>query len=70
VQTSQILQTCGRILKGEHPALSMEITGKRPLQIQVVAHEDADLFGGKTLRDLNDRKASRWQTDFLKSSNN
>jgi len=57
VQTSQILQACGKILKGEHPALSIEITRECPLKCPgCYAYDDAHLGGGQTLRDLNDRK--------------
>jgi len=57
VQTSQILQAWGKILKGEHPALSIEITRECPLKCPgCYAYDDAHLGGGQTLRDLNDRK--------------
>jgi MoaA/NifB/PqqE/SkfB family radical SAM enzyme len=57
VQTSQILHAWGKILKGEHPALSIEITRECPLRCPgCYAFDDAHLGGGQTLRDLNDRK--------------
>jgi sulfatase maturation enzyme AslB (radical SAM superfamily) len=57
VQTSQILQAWGKILKGEHPSLSIEITRECPLRCPgCYAFDDAHLGGGQTLRDLNDRK--------------
>ena len=57
MQTSQILQAWGKILKGEHPSLSIEITRECPLQCPgCYAYDDAHLGGGKTLRDLNDRR--------------
>ena len=57
MQTSQILQAWGKILKGEHPALSIEITRECPLKCPgCYAYDDAHLGGGQTLRDLNDRK--------------
>jgi sulfatase maturation enzyme AslB (radical SAM superfamily) len=57
VQTSQILQAWGKILKGEHPSLSIEITRECPLRCPgCYAFDDAHLGGGRTLRDLNDRK--------------
>src|ERR1700676_861689 len=57
MHTSQILQAWGKILKGEHPALSIEITRECPLRCPgCYAFEDAHLGGGQTLRDLNDRK--------------
>jgi sulfatase maturation enzyme AslB (radical SAM superfamily) len=57
VQTSQILQAWGKILKGEPPSLSIEITRECPLRCPgCYAFDDAHLGGGQTLRDLNDRK--------------
>jgi MoaA/NifB/PqqE/SkfB family radical SAM enzyme len=57
MHTSQILQAWGKILKGEHPALSIEITRECPLRCPgCYAFDDAHLGGGRTLRDLNDRK--------------
>jgi sulfatase maturation enzyme AslB (radical SAM superfamily) len=57
VHTSQILQAWGKILKGERPALSIEITRECPLRCPgCYAFDDAHLGGGQTLRDLNDRK--------------
>jgi sulfatase maturation enzyme AslB (radical SAM superfamily) len=57
VQTPQILQAWGKILKGEHPSLSIEITRECPLRCPgCYAFDDAHLGGGQTLRDLNDRK--------------
>jgi MoaA/NifB/PqqE/SkfB family radical SAM enzyme len=57
VQTSQILQAWGKILNGEHPSVSIEITRECPLQCPgCYAYDDAHLGGGKTLRELNDRR--------------
>jgi MoaA/NifB/PqqE/SkfB family radical SAM enzyme len=57
VQTSQILHAWGKILKGERPSLSIEITRECPLRCPgCYAFDDAHLGGGQTLRDLNDRK--------------
>jgi len=57
VNTSQVLQAWGKILRGEHPALSIEITRECPLRCPgCYAFDDAHLGGGQTLRDLNDRK--------------
>jgi MoaA/NifB/PqqE/SkfB family radical SAM enzyme len=57
VQTSQIVQAWGKILKGEHPSLSIEITRECPLRCPgCYAYDDAHLGGGRTLRDLHDRK--------------
>ena len=55
--TSQIFQAWGKILKGEQPSLSIEITRECPLRCPgCYAYDDAHLGGGQTLRDLNDRK--------------
>jgi sulfatase maturation enzyme AslB (radical SAM superfamily) len=57
MRTSEIFQAWGKILKGEPPALSIEITRECPLRCPgCYAFDDAHLGGGKTLRDLNDRK--------------
>lgn len=57
MQTSQILQAWGKILKGEYPSLSIEITRECPLKCPgCYAYEDAHLGGGRTLRELSDRK--------------
>ncbi len=53
----QIVQAWGKILKGDFPSLSIEITKECPLRCPgCYAYEDAHLGGGKTLRELNDRK--------------
>jgi MoaA/NifB/PqqE/SkfB family radical SAM enzyme len=57
LETSQIIQAWGKILKGEAPTLSIEITRECPLRCPgCYAYEDQHLGGGKTLRELNDRK--------------
>jgi len=57
VHTSQVFQAWGKILKGEHPSLSIEITRECPLKCPgCYAYDDAHLGGGQTLRDLNDRR--------------
>ncbi len=57
MQTSQIFQAWGKILRGEYPSLSIEITRECPLRCPgCYAFDDAHLGGGRTLRDLNDRK--------------
>jgi len=57
VQTSEVLQAWGKILKGEAPSLSIEITRECPLRCPgCYAYEDGHLGGGVTLRELNDRK--------------
>ena len=54
---SQIVQAWGKILKGEPPSLSIEITKECPLKCPgCYAYDDAHLGGGPTLRDLNDRR--------------
>ena len=55
--TYQIFQAWGKILKGEHPSLSIEITRECPLRCPgCYAYDDAHLGGGQTLRELNDRR--------------
>jgi MoaA/NifB/PqqE/SkfB family radical SAM enzyme len=57
VRTSEIVEAWGRILKGERPSLSIEITRECPLRCPgCYAYEDAHLGGGVTLRGLRDRK--------------
>ena len=57
METSQIIQAWGKILKGEAPSLSIEITRECPLKCPgCYAYEDQHLGGGKTLRELNDRR--------------
>jgi len=57
LKTSEILQAWGKILKGDRPSLSIEITRECPLRCPgCYAYEDAHLGGGITLRELNDRK--------------
>lgn len=57
MRTSEIIQAWGKILKGQSPSLSIEITRECPLKCPgCYAYEDAHLGGGKTLRDLNDRR--------------
>ena len=57
MQTSEILKAWSKILKGEKPSLSIEITRECPLRCPgCYAYEDAHLGGGVTLRELNDRK--------------
>jgi sulfatase maturation enzyme AslB (radical SAM superfamily) len=57
VHTSQIFQAWSKILKGEQPSLSIEITRECPLNCPgCYAYDDAHLGGGQTLRQLNDRR--------------
>lgn len=57
MKTSEIVQAWGKILKGDRPSLSIEITRECPLRCPgCYAYENAHLGGGVTLRELNDRK--------------
>ena len=57
MHTSQVIQAWGKILKGEQPSLSIEITRECPLKCPgCYAYDDAHLGGGQTLRELNDRR--------------
>ncbi len=57
MKTSEVIRAWGRILKGERPSLSIEITRECPLKCPgCYAYDDAHLGGGVTLRSLNDRK--------------
>ena len=57
MKTSEILKAWRRILKGERPSLSIEITRECPLRCPgCYAYEDGHLGGGITLRGLRDRK--------------
>jgi MoaA/NifB/PqqE/SkfB family radical SAM enzyme len=57
VKISEIIGAWGKILKGERPSLSIEITRECPLQCPgCYAYDDAHLNSGMTLRSLNDRK--------------
>jgi MoaA/NifB/PqqE/SkfB family radical SAM enzyme len=60
MQTADILKAWGKILKGERPSLSIEITRECPLRCPgCYAYDDAHLGGGITLRQLNDRKGEQ-----------
>jgi MoaA/NifB/PqqE/SkfB family radical SAM enzyme len=57
VKTSEVVRAWGKILKGDQPSLSIEITRECPLQCPgCYAYDDAHLGGGATLRSLRDRK--------------
>ena len=57
MKTSEVIRAWGKILKGERPSLSIEITRECPLQCPgCYAYDDAHLGGGATLRTLSDRK--------------
>ena len=57
MKTSEVVQAWGKILKGDRPSLSIEITRECPLRCPgCYAYEDAHLGGGETLRSLRDHK--------------
>ena len=57
METFHVLRAWRKILKGEHPSLSIEITRECPLKCPgCYAYDDAHLGGGRTLRELNDRR--------------
>jgi sulfatase maturation enzyme AslB (radical SAM superfamily) len=57
MKSSEILRAWRKILKGERPSLSIEITRECPLRCPgCYAYDNAHLGGGMTLRGLRDRK--------------
>jgi organic radical activating enzyme len=57
MRTSEIISAWGKILQGEAPALSIEITRECPLRCPgCYAYDAAHLGGGVTLRELRDLK--------------
>ena len=57
MKTSEVVRAWGKILRGERPSVSIEITRECPLQCPgCYAYDDAHLGGGATLRSLSDRK--------------
>ncbi len=57
MKTSEILSAWARILRGERPSLSIELTRECPLRCPgCYAYDDAHLGGGTTLRGLHDKK--------------
>jgi sulfatase maturation enzyme AslB (radical SAM superfamily) len=57
LKTLEIISGWRKILNGERPLLSIEITRECPLQCPgCYAYDDAHLQGGVTLRSLNDRQ--------------
>jgi sulfatase maturation enzyme AslB (radical SAM superfamily) len=57
LKTSEIFKAWGKILRGEQPSLSIEITKECPLRCPgCYAYDDQHLGGDVTLRSLNDRK--------------
>jgi hypothetical protein len=64
VFTSEILQAWGKVLKGEPPSLSIEITKECPLKCPgCYAHDSAHLRA-PMLRDLNDRRGRARSFEF------
>jgi sulfatase maturation enzyme AslB (radical SAM superfamily) len=56
VKVAEVISAWRKILKGERPSLSIEITRECPLQCPgCYAYDDAHLGGGATLRSLADR---------------
>ncbi len=59
MRSSDVVNAWGKILKGERPSLSIEITRECPLRCPgCYAYEPAHLGGGVTLRQLHDRKGN------------
>jgi organic radical activating enzyme len=57
LRTSDVLKAWGRILNGDRPSLSIEITRECPLRCPgCYAYDAAHISEGVTLRDLNDHK--------------
>jgi sulfatase maturation enzyme AslB (radical SAM superfamily) len=57
MQVSEVLKAWRKILKGEKPSLSIEITRECPLRCPgCYAYDDGHLGGGVTLRELSDLK--------------
>ncbi len=57
MRTSEIIRAWGKILRGQQPSLSIEITKECPLKCPgCYAYDPAHLGGDITLRELNDRK--------------
>jgi MoaA/NifB/PqqE/SkfB family radical SAM enzyme len=57
METSHVMKAWGKILRGQHPSLSIEITRECPLRCPgCYAYDDAHLGGGITLRQLSDHK--------------
>jgi MoaA/NifB/PqqE/SkfB family radical SAM enzyme len=56
MKTSEVIAAWGKILKGEQPSLSIELTRECPLRCPgCYAYNDGHLGGGMTLRSLTDR---------------
>jgi sulfatase maturation enzyme AslB (radical SAM superfamily) len=60
LKTSEVIQAWGKILKGDAPSLSIEITRECPLRCPgCYAYDPDHLGGGATLRDLSDFKGQQ-----------
>jgi MoaA/NifB/PqqE/SkfB family radical SAM enzyme len=67
VKTSEVVRAWGKILKGERPSLSIEITRECPLRCPgCYAYGDDHLSGGATLRSLSDRKGQELVDGVMK----
>ena len=67
VKTSDVIHAWGKILRGEWPSLSIEITRECPLRCPgCYAYDDAHLGGGATLKSLSDRKGDELIDGVLK----
>jgi MoaA/NifB/PqqE/SkfB family radical SAM enzyme len=57
LQTTEVIRAWNKILRGQAPSVSIEITRECPLRCPgCYAYEDQHLGGGVTLRQLSDRK--------------
>jgi sulfatase maturation enzyme AslB (radical SAM superfamily) len=66
MKTSEILRAWRKILKGDQPSLSIEITRECPLRCPgCYAFDDAHPGGGMTLRGLHDRKGQELKDGVL-----
>src|SRR5579872_969507 len=60
MRTLEVLRAWGKILEGEKPSLSIEITKECPLRCPgCYAYDAAHLGGGLTLRELSDHKGKQ-----------
>ena len=65
MKTSEVLQAWGRILRGQFPILSIEITRECPLRCSgCYAYEDGHLGGSVNLRQLADLRGKVWGNSF------
>ncbi len=67
MKTSEVVRAWGKILKGERPSLSIEITRECPLRCPgCYAYGDDHLGGAETLRSLKDRKGQELVDGVMK----